>query len=505
MKKRFIIVGVLLFAIGFHATATVTVNVVELKTMEPTNTFYTGELEAIEKGVLSFEEPGLLEYIAPVGTYVFTEIKDPETGHILREGTVIANQIHSRRENEHKAAVQERNIIEADFEAMERDYKRNKRLIAKNIVSEKVFSDSKTDFTNAKSKLEKATHDVEVKQYFLDRTTIRAPFTGVITKTLLQAGTRACDGRDAIEVTKMSPLLVKIPLPQNVADTINEGINIEVYPTCTEKLEPENVWVTTGTDNNMLYAYVNNKIIPTTTLTPEQENMKKVHRIFPVVPLSDFAEIISDVVDNTRMDIPLAVPEKAIRVDNNGEYVLKVNEDISDLSEFTVTKIYIKSGSIKRDYNIGIGRKEKILDIKATDSLIAGDLLIIQGDANIQDGETVVKENIRWKFLPEKEVQVSIPALSQPGIYVPSNTVLRHPEGGNSIYLIEDGKTKLTNIQITGYVDEHYCITGEGVKDGAQIVIIEDEKDLEMLYDGITVDIEEVLLASERITKQRIG
>ena len=502
MKKCILFfVGSFLFAIGFSVNAAIPVTVMDLKTIEPVDTFYTGELTAVEKGVLSFEEPGCLEYIAPVGTYVYSEIKDPKTGKVLREGTVVAKQMTERREFELKAAIMQKSTIESGYISSKRDYERNKKLVDKKIVSEKDYSNSLTDMLSAKAMLIKAVHEVGVREYFLNRNTLLAPFTGIVTKTLLQIGTRACDGRDAIEITKMSPLLVKIPLPLEVVDATKEGVEANVYPPgISESVETR---CTSGVTSNMLYAYVKNKVISTTKLTAKQEKMKKVYKIHPVIPISDSAEVVGDILNSTKTDVPIAVPVNAVRTDKNGTYVLKINKKQGkDLSEFSVDRVYIKFGDVSRKYyNLGLFKGEKIQVLEDAGDLSVDDLVVLLGNKDIQDGETVVKENLRWKFMPGELVKVSIPALCEPGIYVPSGVIIHHADGDNYVYLVEDGKAKLTFVQIVGKSSEYLRIIGDGIKDGAQVVVINSDKNYDEIYGGVDIDIKNTLPPPEKITR----
>ena len=501
-----VLVGSLLFAMGFCVNAAVPVTVMDLKTIKPIDTFYTGELDAMEKGSISFEESGTLDYIVPAGTYVFSEITDFKTGEILRKATVLARQKGDKKEYELKVALMGKKMAEADFLASKRDYMRNKTLIARNAVSRKVFNDSKTDLMNKKLELDKTESELMVKQYILDRATMTSPFSGMVTKSFRQVGAKIGDGDATVEVTKMSPLLIKVPFPKDIVDSFKEGTDIKVYRSGAH--DPVDGWCNTSMSGNQLYAYVNNKVVPTLKLTPEQEKMKKVFKFYPIIPLSDSARVIGElgnVLDLPKIDMPLAVPIRAVRTDKDGTYVLKVNRDgKKDLFEFTVSKVYIELGDIRRSYNLGLGREEEIQSLKNPNGLTRNDLIIFAGDKNIQDGESVIKENVTWEFMPGQLVKISIPALNQPGIYVSADAVINQVDGINYVYLAVDGKAKLTRVEIVGRSSGYNRIVGNGIKDGAQVVVMDRDDEFLELYDSVALEVKKTLPAPERITKARV-
>ena len=459
-------IGAMLVAGGISLTAAVPVTSMKLKTLKPTDTFFTGELEAINKSVFSFEEPGTLQSIAQVGDYVFAPIKTDD-GKIVRPGTVLARQKLDKKEYELKAAIMAKKIAEATFDSAKRDFVRNQKLVQKNIVSMKEYQDSKTALMTAKMNLDKAGSDVMIKQYLLDRATIVSPFSGVVTKTFIAAGALAGDGDECIEVTRMSPLLVKIPFPEDIIDSFKEGTVVKVYPANCAK--PVYAWSNASLDHKHLFAYVDNKVIPTDKLTADQQKLKKVYVLFPVVDTSDSHKVVGQYLDtkSKMLDIeqPISVPENTIYHDDKGSYVLKAEgfnsrDTNSNLFQFQVKKIYVKKGDIQRDFFVGLGRDVVITSLADPGSLQIGDVLVLKGQDGIEDGDTVIKENIRWKFMPNQAVKIEIPTLSGEGLYVPASAVIHQASGSNFVYTIVDGKAKLVEVEITGRSSGYNRITG---------------------------------------------
>ena len=513
-RSLFVILGSLVFAIGLQLYAVVPVTVMDLQKIKPVDTFYTGEIEAINAGIFSFEMPGKLKSIAKAGDYVFAPIVT-EKGKVIRKGTIIAQQHTDRLKYELAAAKVEKKIAEANFLNAQEDYARAKKLMITNVVSKKEFLDQQTTLLKTKLELDETTNNIMKAEYEIEVAQIVAPYSGIVSKTFMQAGTRAGDGDDAIEVTQMTPLLIKIPFPEDIVDSFKEATTVMVYP--PGDFPPVYAWSNTSIKNDMVYAYVHNTIIPTTKLTAEQNKLKRVYMIFPVINLSESPKVVGElgkfksVFGRTLYENPFAVPVKSIRKDDKGTYVLKVSgesyslrDEFNNLLQFKVEKVYIKVGDIKRDFDLGIGRNVEIQSLKDIGDLKLTDIIIVAGDPDIKDGEIVIKETVRWKFLPGQEVRISIPILCGEGIYVPPNAVIHRSMGDNYAYIVDNGKAKLVHINIVGRSSGYNAIVGDGIKPGAKIIILDRENEFDELYDGVSVEIKKTLPPPERIQYKRV-
>jgi hypothetical protein len=213
--------------------------------------------------------------------------------------------------------------------------------------------------------------------------------------------------------------------------------------------------------------------------------------------------ILSSLTDSDKK--LLAIPARAVHKDDKGEYVWKAigqaamdkNKGID--SEFTVEKIYIKTGKLKREFNYGANVALTVVDLEDTGSLKVDDVLVLYGDKGIQSKDKVVYCKIEWLFLPGETVKVEIPDLMKPGFYVPSNCIIHESEGFNFVYAVENGKARLVKVKLTGIADKTYSIEGSGIKEGTQLIVLNDEKQTAEIYDSCSIEVKETIPPCKRI------
>ncbi|MCF7889277.1 MAG: hypothetical protein K9L78_04065, partial [Victivallales bacterium] len=454
MKRRTLIFAgaLLLLKLNILLNAGVPVTVMKLETVKPVDTFYTGKVEAIRKGTFSFLNPGILKSVAKVGDYVFSQIED-EKGNVIRPGSVIAKQIREEKKYELQAAVLNKKIAEVNYEDAKDDFARDNRLINNNAISEKKHFHSKTEMYKKKFAVENAKNEVLKCKFAYEAAVIKAHFSGMVTKVLKETGALAGAGDDVVEVTQMTPLLVKIPFPEDIIDNYKEGSTVKVYP--SGNIEPVDAWCCTSVKNDMLYAYIENTVVPSNVFVSRSKTqeirkskLKKVYVWFPVVPMDRTNEIARKLgnishISGKKIMNSLAVPIAAVRTDRNDrKYVLKTipykknNEKSEGISRFKIEKIFIEVGNIKRVLDLGLGRNMKIVSVNKTEGLKQGDVVVTVGEKGIKDGDIVLQENVRWKFYPGESVKVEIPNLADAGIYVPGKAVIHQASGHNYVYLV---------------------------------------------------------------------
>ena len=505
MKKNIVFAVTFISLITFlHGS--IPVNVMTLEKITPAETYYTGEIEAIEKGVFSFDIDGKLNDIRNVGEYVFEKIFNEEQNKIIRKGTLVASYDKTRQYFALKEAEMSKKIAEADLRKAKTNFARYKTLVAKKAVSSKDFLDITTNYMSAKLKVNKAENELSKVKYDLDACSIIAPFSGVVTKVFVPEGTHISKGDDVVELTKMTPLLVKIPFPEEIVSSFRDGAKVDIYPVNGGK--PVSAWCRTGMTGNKLYAYIENTIIGQ-DLSSENSKYRKIYEIFPVKKLSSSSQIVNEIGNiETKFENnknPLTVPLKSIKKDDKGTYVLKAEPagKYKNLSLFKLTRVNIVQGGIQRDLNLGSNRDVKVNSLKDSGSLKLHDTVVLLGEKNIKSGDTVVLENLRWKFVPQQLVKVSIPSLNDPGIYVPPKAIVHQADNDNYVYLVEDGKAKITQVAITGRCSGFNRISGDGIVTGAKIIIFDNASDSDFLYNNADVDVKKTLPHSPRIKYKR--
>jgi membrane fusion protein (multidrug efflux system) len=139
---------------------------------------------------------------------------DVEEGEDVTKGQVLASLDGSELKLQCDQAR-----IKAETAASELD--RAKSLFAKGLMSEKDYSEQKSTTDLAQSELEAA----ELKYSY---TTIRAPFSGTVTRRSVDLGRTVRIGAPLFTVEDTSPLLCKIHLPSHLIPSIEVGQIAEV-------------------------------------------------------------------------------------------------------------------------------------------------------------------------------------------------------------------------------------------------------------------------------------
>ena len=87
---------------------------------------------------------------------------------------------------------------------------------------------SKEEFDRLTMEFEVAKSDVAEAEWRLDRTVIRAPFTGVVTERLINPGKHLRPGDEVFSVADFDPLIARIYLPEKDVLTLEEGRRVRL-------------------------------------------------------------------------------------------------------------------------------------------------------------------------------------------------------------------------------------------------------------------------------------
>ncbi|HJO92259.1 MAG TPA: hypothetical protein QF753_02565 [Victivallales bacterium] len=502
-------VGILsigLFSLGCFAAIPVTDFTV--KKLTPVDVFFVGKTKPLDKVTLGFDIQGKIERTKQVGDIVHSPIFDG-SGKELRKGTVVAALYKQRQKFELNAAEMNVKIAKYDLKQSLDDYKRNQLMIKKNAISRKAHDESKIEVMKAKMTLDNAENSLSQAKYNLAATDIITPFTGIVSQVLRGKNLGTGDDGEVIEVVRMNPMLVEIPFAPELIDRLGKQDVVKVYPPGMSKPVP--TWVefeSFGIQN--LEVYVPNKLISETYLTPEQRKLPKVYEVFPVMPIvnSNTADIHDVDFKDSNGKSPLAIPVEALHRDKNGSYVfIAQNQRCFSLKEgidkeFTVKKVYVELGNIRRYFNIGNKSGVQVTSIK-NGSVKEGDIVVLHGDKSIKNGSKVVREEQRWMFYPDQKVKIEIPAISGPGFYVPKDAIIHQAAGSNFVYAVEGNKAKLIKVGITGLSPDNYSILGNGIKEGTKIIVVKDKSKIDQLYDGAEIKVTNTLPPLTRIEHKR--
>ena len=130
------------------------------------------------------------------------------------------------------------NQAQKNFEIAQKDLKRFERLRESNSVSEKELEQMQLQFESAQSGLESAKQQLNQVNAMMSYTQIRAPFSGVISNKMIQAGDMAMPGMPLLSISSAEKLEVKSNVSEAQITQLskNQAVKIQV-PSLGETFE----------------------------------------------------------------------------------------------------------------------------------------------------------------------------------------------------------------------------------------------------------------------------
>lgn len=110
----------------------------------------------------------------------------------------------------------------------EKDYKRFKTLYSQNSASQKELDDMTTRYEVAKAQLEAAKQQQNEVNAHLSYSSIRAPFSGIVTGKYVNEGDMANPGMPLISVEGQGDFLATAMVPENEISNIKKGTKVRV-------------------------------------------------------------------------------------------------------------------------------------------------------------------------------------------------------------------------------------------------------------------------------------
>jgi membrane fusion protein (multidrug efflux system) len=276
---------------------------------------------------------------------VLAKVEGTVTEVATEEGeTVTKGQVLARLDGSELRLQFDQARIRAETENVELE--RARSLHAKGLMSEQDFAAQKSAADLARSELESA----ELRYSY---TTIRAPFTGKVTRRTVDLGRTVAIGTVLFTVEDISPLLCKIHLPSHLVSSVEVGQTAEVF-------------VGGASDSSFVgkVRMISPIVDPATgTVKVTLELYANGHDIRP----GAFADIM--MIADTHNGVP-AIPRKAVLSEGGDLYVFAAGSD-------TVRRIGVTTGYQQDDL------------IEVTSGLAAGDSVVIVGHGGIEEGTKI--------------------------------------------------------------------------------------------------------------------
>lgn len=306
-------------------------NLVEVANIIP-ETFFTyidvqGKVDADENVALSSEMPGTVTKI------------NVRAGDEVTKGQVLA-------ETDSRAIQQSMSDLQTNLDLVNQLFEKQKNLWEQKIGTEVQFLQAKT----SKESLEKK---MATLQEQLRMSKIISPIDGTVDAVDIKVGNAIAPGIPAIRVINFSNLKVKAELAESYAGRVKRNDAVKVFfPDMNDSIESK-------------VNYASRAINPMSrTFTAEVllDNKKEYHpNMVTKLKINDYKSATEVVV------IPVRIIQNS---SSGGKYVYIVDGN----------KAVKKSIKIGREYN---GR------VEITEGLVSGDLLVLQGFENINEGDFV--------------------------------------------------------------------------------------------------------------------
>ncbi len=310
-------------------------------------------------------------YIARVEAIKSVDLKPQITGYVekvlFKEGSLVneGDILFIIEQKRYLANVElrqaELDSAKANLVKTERDYKRQKSLSKQNYASKATLDTSESNYLQAKAAVAQAEANLELAKIDLDYTEIKAPFTGYIGKANITEGNYVTSSSDNLaRIVQISPIRVAFSV------TDKDVLNARMRNDGNQNIRTELVLPNGKTISEPLLATFSSNEIDSSSATiniyTEYENKNNL-----LIP-GNYVDInVSDI----EAQMAVLVPQAALAQDENGNYVMTVNED------YIAEQRRVVLGDPVEDYQIVL------------EGLKPEDKVIIQGLQKVKNGQEV--------------------------------------------------------------------------------------------------------------------
>ena len=315
-------------------TVPVAVDVAELRELAPMAEF-SGNVISANNARLSTEVEGRLKWIAEVGDRV-------QKGNIL----VKLDDVFLQQEYQEELAIIESE--KAKFTLNDKQVKRFQKLIQQNNVSEAMLDTAISERDISRNAILAAQARASQINERIQRSSIRAPFDGVVTEVLLEVGEWVKDGTNAVRLIDTEELEIVVRVPQKIYPLISHG----------QRLTIKNF---TGS----FYASVDT-IVPVGTTTARLFEL----RLKPEIKLLPGTLV--------RIYIPTSPARKVVSIHRDALVIRRGSLSVFKISEDNVSQQVM--------VNVGVGDGDYI---EVIGDIVANDRVVTRGGERLRPGVTV--------------------------------------------------------------------------------------------------------------------
>lgn len=181
-----------------------------------------GAVEPMRKSLVASEVVGLVEKM------------DVREGDYVKKGRVLARLRRTPLKIELREAAASKREAEARYALAEQNYYRFKKLYDKGVASVQDFQDARSERDAWAARIQQSAARVEKLNYDIEKSEIRAPFEGYVTKKRTEVGEWIRVSDPVVELIELASVEVAMDVPARYAGDVRVGdtssLRFDAYP-----------------------------------------------------------------------------------------------------------------------------------------------------------------------------------------------------------------------------------------------------------------------------------
>ena len=195
--------------------APVVVDIVQEQSLQKPVTL-VGAVEPVRKSVIASEVGGLVESFPA------------EEGMYVNKGDLIAKFITTNIEIDLRESKASKSEAQARYQLAKQDQERFKELQEKGVASIKQYDDARAEKDAWGARIGQFQAQIESREYELEKSEIKAPFSGYITKEFTEVGEWVEKGGPVVELIDTKTVEIRIDMPERYVSKIKKGSAVSV-------------------------------------------------------------------------------------------------------------------------------------------------------------------------------------------------------------------------------------------------------------------------------------
>tara|TARA_B110000211_G_scaffold202961_1_gene235468 strand:+ start:837 stop:2015 length:1179 start_codon:yes stop_codon:yes gene_type:complete len=248
--------------------------------------------------------------------------------------------------------------MEVQLSLAKTTFERQKRLWEQKIGSE-------IEFLQAKATYEGQENAVNQMKSQLAKTSVRAPFSGIIDDIITEQGTVVGAGvSQLLRIVNLDNMYIEAEVPEVYLSRIVPGKTVEVYfPVLGETLN-------TKVDQVSNFINPSNRTFKITILIKNKEKLIKPN-LTAKIKINDYTN-----------EQAVLIPQSIISENSLGEQYIFIAQNINKDNEATAKKMIVKTGKTQGDF------------LEVLEGVASNDIIINEGARNVKDGQNVKILNV---------------------------------------------------------------------------------------------------------------